>query len=1302
VANTDLMTDEPVDDLSGLNACGTGQIIRTWSVTDCSDNVTSVSQVISIVDNDPPAITGNVPGPVTVACDAVPPPAPLVATDDCDASLNSTGMPVDDGSGLGACGTGTLVRTWTATDCAGNATSVTQLIQIVDNDDPSITGNVPSDVTVACTSLPPAAPLAAMDNCDASISSTGLPVDDTSGLGPCGTGTITRTWTVTDCSGNSTSVSQLITLVDDTPPNIDQNPQAEIWVECFDLPPGTPLAASDACDPSVFATDFPVDEFNPLDNCGQMDVIRTWTVTDCSGNSADYVQVIHLEDIFPPQINEALPQDMSVSCGELPPAAALAASDGCDGTVTTTGLPVDDVSALNACGLGPVFRTWTVSDCVGNTFSHTQTIFLTDDQGPTIDGLVPPTLVLSCGDPLPPADPLAASDACDVAVITTGLPMDDTSGLGSCGVGEVIRSWSVSDCAGNTTTVSQTIQLVDDLAPQITDAVPADMTLSCGDPLPAAAPLAATDLCDPNVTQTGAATDDTSNLAPCGTGAIVRTWTATDCAGNSTSASQLITIVDDTPPVLIVPADTTVSCGALPPEDPAAALATDNCSTATVTYLGQDTIGSGCQLEIHRTWEAIDACGLSVTAMQVILVQDTLAPVFLNTPAHVTVCPGSVPPLADLSWNDNCDGGGTTSPVETLQGTLDDGQITRTWTQADACGNVATYTQVITIQADATVQAGADQTICSGTLAQLAGTAASSQVDWMTLGDGLFATPASTTTTYSPGAADLVAGMVQLVFSAEPGPGGCGGGSDTLLLQLIAPSSDAGPGATLTCDLTAVNLGGPATSVGPGITYQWSGPGLTTAQDTLAQPLVSVAGAYQLVVRQSVGNAVCTDTSLVMVSADQAPPLADAGPDQTLDCSQTNTILDASGSTGTGALTYHWSGPGMAPPADTLIMPMVSQAGTFVLTVENTGNGCVAMDTVLVNQSSELPTADAGPDQVLSCAVTAVLLDGSQSAQGSNITYSWLDESGAPLGNSDTLLVDLPGLYTLQVTDQDNGCSGTGQVNVTRDTLPPPALAGPDTVLTCLQPSLLLAGNLPAVGQSVSWSRDGQVLSTQPELLVETVGSYVYTVLNEINGCVGRDSLSVTEDISLPAAAAGPDQTLTCAQTTAVLDGSNSSTGTDIVYQWAGPNTMSDQLSVTINEPGSYILAVLDMGNGCSSSDTVQVLVDQVPPVAQAGADVTLTCAVTSLTLDGSASSPVGSLVFAWEDPAGMDTLSLNPVWTVMAPGDYLLRVRNTLNGCLATDTITVAVDTLSPVALAGPDATLNCLSPTIELDGSA
>lgn len=84
----------------------------------------------------------------------------------------------------------------------------------------------------------------------------------------------------------------------------------------------------------------------------------------------------------------------------------------------------------------------------------------------------------------------------------------------------------------------------------------------------------ATDNCDPAAVVTYS--DVTAPGACPNASIITRTWTATDGCGNSTSATQVITVEDKTPPVLVgVPSDETVECDLIP--EPPMVTAIDNC-----------------------------------------------------------------------------------------------------------------------------------------------------------------------------------------------------------------------------------------------------------------------------------------------------------------------------------------------------------------------------------------------------------------------------------------------------------------------------------------------------------------------------------------------------------------------------------------------------------------------------------------------------------------------------------------------------------------------------------------------------
>src|SRR5207244_2582632 len=132
----------------------------------------------------------------------------------------------------------------------------------------------------------------------------------------------------------------------------------------------------------------------------------------------------------------------------------------------------------------------------------------------------------------------------------------------------------------------------------------------------------------------------------CGaTKVVLRTWTATDEAGNSTNFVQTITVRDTTPPLVTAPAHLVLDC----PADTrtnvtGVATAQDGCSSVTITY--SDVVSNSCggTKLISRTWTAIDGCGNVASALQTITISE-LGPTIQCPPSVVLECP------ADTSTN---------------------------------------------------------------------------------------------------------------------------------------------------------------------------------------------------------------------------------------------------------------------------------------------------------------------------------------------------------------------------------------------------------------------------------------------------------------------------------------------------------------------------------------------------------------------------------------------------------------------------------------------------------------------------
>ncbi|MCK0126987.1 PKD domain-containing protein, partial [Gelidibacter sp. F2691] len=226
------------------------------------------------------------------------------------------------------------------------------------------------------------------------------------------------------------------------------------------------------------------------------------------------------------------------------------------------------------------------------------------------------------------------------------------------------------------------------------------------------------------------------------------------------------------------------------------------------------------------------------------------------------------------------------------------------------------------------------------------------------------------------------------------------------------------------------------------------------------------------------------------------------------------------------------------------------------------------------------------------------------------------------------ITVSVAGVYTLKVTDSDNGCSAEDTVTVGEDITAPTADAGSDVDLTCTAESITLTGSgnstNPEASLSYAWSGPNGYTATTAEITVSVAGVYTLTVTDSDNGCSAEDTVTVGQNADKPTADAGADVELTCTTTSVILSGSGNSTNADadLSYSWSGPNGYTaNTAEITVSEAGNYTFIVTDNNNGCSAEDTVTVGEDITAPTADAGSDVELTCTTMSVMLSGSGNS---------------------------------------------------------------------------------
>lgn len=481
----------------------------------------------------------------------------------------------------------------------------------------------------------------------------------------------------------------------------------------------------------------------------------------------------------------------------------------------------------------------------------------------------------------------------------------------------------------------------------------------------------------------------------------------------------------------------------------------------------------------------------------------------------------------------------------------------------------------------------------------------------------------------------------------------------------------------LTCEVTTFDISGSVVPAGPEYQFEWfevvgesnvNSLGITTPSLT-----VTSAGVYRLQATNPADG--CVGNNQVTINLDTEAPIAESGEaTQLITCDEPILTLSAAGSSEGPEFSFSWSG--IEPPANTGSTVQVSDPGTYVLTVRNNNNGCESTDAVEVVNGQEPPSLSfSNPTPAIDCNNPTINLEGI--VQGAtDLTVSWEGLTGGTPEPMDALMTTISqaGDYRLTVENNETGCVNSIDITVADNTANPPAvsIADPET-FTCTTPTVALdasATGAAASFSSITWtSADGNTISPASgslQVQVDGPGVYELTVVDAATGCPGTGAVTVVPDNDTPQAMAGADLGIECDET-GILDGTASSVGTQFTYQWVnldgGPTpTPEDDLEAAVSDPGTYLLIVANVDNGCVDSDTV--IVSRIfPPAADAGADVSLCQDETTTNL--AANVPTGTTgVWTSQGPATTDG-DTNPdaavfglqsganvfTWTLSAPG---------------------------------------------------
>ncbi|KIQ21047.1 hypothetical protein RT99_12035 [Flavobacterium sp. MEB061] len=648
-----------------------GTYTNTWTVTDDCGNVSDTfTQVITIQDTTKPTWTTQTASlDATLECSDLTALASAqalfpTASDLCDADVlnivKTSGQFVASGSCSNA---GTYTNTWTVTDDCGNVSDTfTQVITIQDTTKPTWTTQTASlDATLECSDLTALASAQALfptasDLCDADV----LNIVKTSGQfvasGSCSNaGTYTNTWTVTDDCGNvSDTFTQVITIQDTTKPTwTTQTASLDATLECSDLS-GLASAqalfptASDLCDADVLNVVKISGQFVASGSCSNAGTYtNTWTVTDDCGNVSDtFTQVITIQDTTKPTwTTQTASLDATLECSDLSALASAqalfpTASDLCDADVLNVVKISGQFVASGSCSnAGTYANTWAVTDDCGNVSdTFTQVITIQDTTKPswtTQTGSLDATLECSDLSALASAQALfpTASDLCDADILNVVKISGQFVASGSCSnAGTYTNTWTVTDDCGNISdTFTQIITIQDTTKPIFSGDLPTDITVSC-DAVPEPAEMNVADNCNLGLPVVFSEIKSDIQNECASNYTLTRQWTTSDCAGNTTSFTQIITVRDTTPPTGTAPTDVAglQSITDIPLANSQDITdAADNCSqNVTITINDTNNGASGCEGNAYiltRTYTLMDCAGNKTDLIQTFTVENKIS-----------------------------------------------------------------------------------------------------------------------------------------------------------------------------------------------------------------------------------------------------------------------------------------------------------------------------------------------------------------------------------------------------------------------------------------------------------------------------------------------------------------------------------------------------------------------------------------------------------------------------------------------------------------------------------------------------
>jgi len=421
-----------------------------------------------------------------------------------------------------------------------------------------------------------------------------------------------------------------------------------------------------------------------------------------------------------------------------------------------------------------------------------------------------------------------------------------------------------------------------------------------------------------------------------------------------------------------------------------------------------------------------------------------------------------------------------------------------------------------------------------------------------------------------------------------------------------------------------------------------------------------VAGTYIVSVTDNVG---CIETDTIEIINLNTPIIITTQNIVDATCFNGNdgsVDIDVSG--GMPSYYYNWSNGANTQDISNLY------SNNYILTVTD-NNNCTETHEITVNQPLQLfINATASPENVCPTFSSTLTVSGA-------LTYEWYPSTGlsSTTGSTVTATPTATTTYTVIGTDA-TGCTATTQITVTVYISPTISITGNTNI--CSGQTTTLTGN---GGVSYIWN----TTETTDNIDVSPTTNTTYFVTGtDANACTNTDehTVNVTQ---MPNANAGLDDEV------CVLNYNLNATPSVGNGYWSvisggnvnfSPSINNPDATITVDYTNYYSLVWLeDNGNGCIDSDTVNILLTQIPTSNFTISNIPCFGNTATINYTGTG-NPGCTYIWNWGNANVTTGIGMGPHYANWnTDGIQTIGLIVSLNNCAYTETF---VNVLNPTAL--------------------